>query len=85
MTGMKERIARLLEPNSWAAIGLADTLMHKNRRTWSLQKAGYILDELRDPTEAMEEAGKKVVGNDRVYPDMGFNVWQAMIDAAKAE
>jgi hypothetical protein len=39
----REAIARILEPQAWAALGIGDTLAYKNRRTSSLRKADQIL------------------------------------------
>lgn len=55
---MVEKIAREIEPLSWAALGAGDTLTHKERRTSSLRKAKRILGgPLMEPTEAMRKAG----------------------------
>lgn len=56
---MVERVARALAPLSWAALGLADTLAHKNRRTASLRHARAAIEAMRDPTDAMVEVGQK--------------------------
>lgn len=39
----REQIARVIAPLSWAALGTADTLAHRDRRTSSLRKADAIL------------------------------------------
>jgi hypothetical protein len=41
----REEIARVIEPNSWKALGtgLGDSMAHENRRTSSLRKADAIL------------------------------------------
>lgn len=39
----REVIAKILEPQAWAALGIGDTLAYKNRRTSSLRKADRIL------------------------------------------
>ncbi len=78
MSEMIERIARKLEPQAWAALGIKDTLAYKNRRKSSLRKAKLAIEEMREPTEGMREAS-------RYYLGVGFNVdpqYQAMIDAA---
>lgn len=46
-----ERVARVLEPQAWAALGLCDTLAYKNRRTSSLRKARAAIEAMRDDTE----------------------------------
>lgn len=43
----REDVARVLEPQAWAAVGVADTLAYLNRRTSSLRKADRILALLR--------------------------------------
>ena len=40
---IEERVARVLEPQAWLALGLCDTLAYKNRRTSSLRKAQAAL------------------------------------------
>lgn len=47
----REEIARVLEPQAWAVLGLADTLAYKNRRTSSLRKADAILALFAQPQE----------------------------------
>jgi hypothetical protein len=79
-----EAIAREIAPLAWAALGMADTLAQKNRRTASLKHAAAALS-------AIEREGWKVVPVEptmdmcRAYgPDFLVNgaVWQAMLAAA---
>ena len=42
----REQIARVIEPQAWAALGIGDTLVYKNRRTSSLRKADRIIASL---------------------------------------
>jgi hypothetical protein len=44
---MIERVARALAPLAWAALGLADTLAHKNRRAASLRHARAAIEAMR--------------------------------------
>jgi hypothetical protein len=57
---MRNAVARIIEPRSWAVLGLCDTLAHKNRRTSSLRKAEKILAALSaewcPPAQAIEQA-----------------------------
>lgn len=57
MTPTRETIARALAPVAWAALGLADTLAQKNRRTASLRHADAVL-------RALDAAGLVVVPTD---------------------
>lgn len=43
MTELLEQIARVLEPQAWAALGMCDTLAYKNRRESSLRKADRVI------------------------------------------
>lgn len=54
MTPTRETIARAVAPVAWAALGLADTLAQKNRRTASLRHADAVL-------RALDAAGLAVV------------------------
>jgi len=69
MTPTRETIARALAPVAWAALGLADTLAQKNRRTASLRHADAVL-------RALDAAGLAVVPKEAVG---------AMIDAGGRE
>ena len=42
--GKIEAVARVLEPQAWAALGIGDTLAYKSRRTSSLRKARHVLE-----------------------------------------
>ncbi len=44
-----EKIARELEPQAWAALGIGDTLAYKNRRKSSLRKAERVVRAIRTP------------------------------------
>lgn len=56
-----ETIARILEPQAWAALGIGDTLAYKNRRTSSLRKAGVILAQLQRHRDSVIEECAQVV------------------------
>lgn len=43
-----ERVARILEPQAWTAIGTGDTLAYRNRRTSSLRKAKAALNAIQE-------------------------------------
>lgn len=58
MTPIRETIARAVAPVAWAALGLADTLAQKNRRTASLRHADAVL-------RALDEARLVVVPKER--------------------
>jgi hypothetical protein len=78
---MVERVARALAPLSWRALGLCDTLAHKNRRKASLRHARAAIEAMREPNDRMVDAGDIVTG----YPIkdiFSFKVWEVMIDAA---
>jgi hypothetical protein len=48
---IRERIARILEPQAWRALGAGDTLAYRSRRTSSQRKADAILNILSEPGE----------------------------------
>ena len=88
MGDMVERVARVLEPQAWAALGLCDTLAYKNRRTSSLRKARAAIEAMRDATTGMVDKGGWAAteggavdcdGEFTIYP---MPIWRAMIDAA---
>jgi hypothetical protein len=83
---MVERVARILEPQAWAALGTGDTLAYRNRRTSSLRKARAVLTALREPSNTTMTAGaQKLHGfiHGKTDPKSGaWQVWQAMINAA---
>jgi hypothetical protein len=59
---LREKIAREIEPKSWASAGsgLGD-LAHEDRRASSLQKADSILSILTDPDEeTVERVGQAI-------------------------
>jgi len=43
MTDLRDMVARVLEPQAWAALGVGDSLAYKSRRTSSERKAAKIL------------------------------------------
>lgn len=51
-----EKVARVLEPQAWAALGTGDTLAYQSRRVSSLRKARAALTALLPPSEEMVEA-----------------------------
>lgn len=64
-----EEIARVLEPQAWAALGTGDTLAYKHRRTSSLRKAraayevmtrsdGEVIDRVRAAVATWFEGGQ---------------------------
>lgn len=53
---MLERVARVIEPQAWAALGTGDTLAYKNRRTSSLRKARAAIEQMCKPSDAFLEA-----------------------------
>lgn len=73
-----EDVARVLEPQAWAAKGGLDSLAYQNRRTSSLRKARAAIEAMRTPTEAMENAGDN-------HAMSCAKVWVAMIEAALKE
>jgi hypothetical protein len=77
---MVKRIARILEPQAWAALGIGDTLIYENRRISSLRKAALAIAAMREPTEAMIEASNREWDGRMSHRSSG--AWQAMIDAA---
>jgi hypothetical protein len=64
---IRERIARILEPQAWRALGAGDTLAYRSRRTSSQRKADAILNILSERAEKMAdhegwtEAGRSAV------------------------
>lgn len=93
---MIERVARVLEPQAWAALGIGDTFVYKNRRTSSLRKARAAIAALREPTEEMYEAGgtseafqiQSSIDPSRLWQPgqiIAATVWRTMIDAALSE
>ena len=58
MTELEEAVARVLEPQAWAALGLRDTLAYKNRRTSSMRKARAAIAAVR---EAMAEPSNEMI------------------------
>jgi hypothetical protein len=81
MSDMIEKVAKVLEPQAWAALGIGDTLAYKSRRTSSLRKARAAIEALREPTNDMVWAHEVP----HYGPDEAREAWQAMIDAALAE
>lgn len=83
-----EAVARSIAPLSWAALGLADTLAHKNRRTASLRQARAALlaacAKLKEPSEAMELAADMAVGRRVDWPEYD-DVWRAMLSRLLTE
>ncbi|WP_315833873.1 hypothetical protein [Bradyrhizobium prioriisuperbiae] len=60
---MIERLARILEPQAWAALGTGgDTLAYQNRRTSSLRKARLSIEAMREPLNDMVIAGMQAGG-----------------------
>lgn len=80
-----EQVARILEPQAWRALGLCDTLAYKNRRTSSLRKARAAIEAMREPDEAMNQAGERLLEWDSVDAAKAGRIWEEMIDAALTE
>jgi hypothetical protein len=85
MSEMVERVARILEPQAWAALGLCDTIAYQNRRTSSLRKARAAIQAMRKPTPDMYVAAYAANGgkwtDDEFEPPPNV-CWPAMTDAA---
>jgi hypothetical protein len=59
-----ERVARVLEPQAWAALGIGDTLAYANRRKSSLRKARLAIEAMREPTPEMIAAALPCKANE---------------------
>lgn len=83
---MIEKVARLLEPQAWAALGPRDTLAYRNRRTSSLRKARAVIEVMREPTVEMLRAADAVILTDEEFHSGPFEMTRreyiAMIDKA---
>lgn len=91
-----ERVARALDPLAWAALGLADTEKLAFRRKRSMEQAVVAIRAMREPTEAMLEAGALMIGGGpdwrpgrteaviASYRETADSCHTAMIDAALA-
>jgi len=77
---MVEQVARALAPLAWAALGLADTLAHQNRRKASLNHARAAIAAYE---AALSEAGLVVVPNKPATDHFDPNGWEAMRDALR--
>lgn len=79
---MVERVARVLEPQAWRALGIGDTIAYQSRRTSSLRKARSAIAIMREPTGPQMDAHHRAFNN--LLSDGGDDkdVWRAMIDAA---
>ena len=81
---MIERVARVLSPQSWQALGTAcDTKAKKKRREASLDYARRCILTMREPTDDMisdaDNSGSLEIGSS------AYGCWQAMIDKALEE
>ena len=76
---MRERIAAAIAPGAWGLkrLGLKLDDWNQGELDMSLHQADAVLAAMREPTEAMIEAGNLEEANEECVP-----VWQAMIDAA---
>lgn len=82
MNPMVEKVARVLEPQAWAALGVGDTLAYKNRRTSSLRKARAAIAAMSEPTDHMEYEGEIA----RDVDECGVaGTYRAMISAALSD
>jgi len=95
---MVEQVARALAPLAWAALGLADTLVHQNRRKASLnharaaiaayeaalKEAGLVVVP-REPTPAMlcAEHPSRIDGAISLEEYTARAVWESMIAAGQ--
>lgn len=61
MTDKIEQVARVLEPQAWAALGCGDTLAYKSRRTSSLRKARAAIEKIRKLTQDQQIAGMEAM------------------------
>ena len=80
-TPMRERIARAIAPDSWAAKD--DNDGHVLMRAWSVNQADAVLAAMEEATEAMVDA---YCENDNAKAPMGdvcLIRWRAMIRAAR--
>lgn len=84
---MVERVARILEPQAWAALGVGDSLAYKHRRTSSLRKARKAIEAMRIPTMQMISAVDKAEENGpwcaAAFEHMDWDdAWTVAIDEA---
>lgn len=89
---MITRVARILEPQAWAALGTGDTLAYKNRRTSSLRKARAAIETMKEPTDEMIVAGYNAADlwNASAHPMSNVIMrakatYEGMLNAALAE
>lgn len=89
MSKMRERIARAIDPERWAAIdGMPETDMARGiLATAELLRVAAVLSAMREPTEEMIERGAEIhYGNDDMsaanFDEQAEEIWQAMIDSA---
>jgi hypothetical protein len=80
MSEMIERVARALDechdPSSWHPYDFWD-------HDFALELARAAIEAMREPTDAMKQAGDDFSGNLAITHDAsGEGTWQAMIDAA---
>ena len=78
---MVERVARAIDPECWAEPGLTRAELENChiRRQKANWQARVAIQVMREPTDAMIEAGYIYFGGERCSPDES---WEAMIDAA---
>ena len=77
MSEMVTRVARVLEPQAWAALGTGDTLAYENRRKSSLRKARAAIQALRDPPARVLDAMQSYAQCAGYIPEG----WNAAIDS----
>lgn len=88
MNEMIERVARVLSPQSWQALGAScDTKAKKKRREASLDYAPRVIKAMREPTKEMLKVRYDCEDEDGYYVTSGAakKLYQAMIDKALEE
>lgn len=76
---MIERVARILSPQSWQALGTScDTKAKKKRREASLDYAKRCILVMREPTDDMIDAAYD--GDSLELGSSAYGCWQEMVD-----
>jgi len=87
---MIKKVARILEPQAWAALGTGDTLAYANRRVSSMRKARAVIEVMREPSRRMIDAAYDAHDAYEKGPTPAAwcglsSAYKAMIDAALAD